>query len=564
MGGWTTGRSSTSTGLCQTIDQTARFHSNIGNQKYSSIRCSSRYLLDKLCVVEIDQCWRPSDLAWWKHNLQPWHLEASSRFRFWSRICPKGSGSGVATRCHCCRWLLCHQTMPWKLSQETSTWAGVASRYWVCSCKTPCQVVVTSSCGLQNLEAFDKEADRSWVGNAAAKLALLLNEAGDQPFEVTTERCFEDDLPVPRGEENVESVRDPFARYDTQIRITPTVFGMIGLGILILNRQSLVFSEMYVPQSIFGANSRVGGEGWCLTHHSPLPSNFESSNCKVKVWCGQNLSRFHTKMTFLSSPVVEFLLCFLWSVTVYLSFPKLWLCMIHLIFTFLLVDLDHFYQSFSPIALWVPKPKDPAQTRADLCAGGFAEGSWGKSLHLQGVWFQRKGYWKDDYILYCHPSIIQKEEWLPNQDYFLHKRREAFPLNHGTVGRVGQHGIHHPVEPIDIDAHLKPPLPRLTPKIPRSVDKYSNGNPRVILFRVSWILSNIIYNDKYIIHPDGCKKTITDLGTSRIQEKILWITHTHTHKRRRLPHRSYTQIRRVFVNHCWSSTQEHQEVDPRN
>ena len=101
--------------------------------------------------------------------------------------------------------------------------------------------------------AFDKEADRSWVANAAAKLALLLNEAGDQPFEVTTERCFEDDLPVPL-EENVDmSVRDPFARYDTQIRITPTVFGMIGLGILILNRQSLVFSEMYVPQSFFTA-----------------------------------------------------------------------------------------------------------------------------------------------------------------------------------------------------------------------------------------------------------------------------------------------------------------------
>ena len=112
---------------------------------------------------------------------------------------------------------------------------------------------------------------------------------------------------------------------------------------------------------------------------------------KVKVWCGQNLSRFHTKMTFLSSPVVEFLLCFLWSATVYLSFPKLWLCMIHLIFTFLLVDLDHFCQSFSPIALWVPKPKDPAQTRADLCAGGFAEGSWGKSLHLQGGMVSKEG-----------------------------------------------------------------------------------------------------------------------------------------------------------------------------
>lgn len=35
--------------------------------------------------------------------------------------------------------------------------------------------------------------------------------------------------------------------YDTQIRIAPTIFGMIGLGILILNRQSLVFSEASEP-----------------------------------------------------------------------------------------------------------------------------------------------------------------------------------------------------------------------------------------------------------------------------------------------------------------------------
>eukprot|EP00435_Cladocopium_sp_Y103_P066819 s905_g29.t1 len=91
--------------------------------------------------------------------------------------------------------------------------------------------------------AFDKEADRQWVANAAAKLGLLLNEAGDEPFEATEEMCFEDDLPVPLEENEDSSVRDPFARFDTQIRITPTIFGMIGLGVLILNRQSLVFSE---------------------------------------------------------------------------------------------------------------------------------------------------------------------------------------------------------------------------------------------------------------------------------------------------------------------------------
>ena len=90
--------------------------------------------------------------------------------------------------------------------------------------------------------AFDKEADRQWVANAASKLGLLLNEAGDQPIEAMEEVCFEDDLPVPMENEDSQ-LRDPFARFDTQIRITPTIFGMIGLGVLILNRQSLVFSE---------------------------------------------------------------------------------------------------------------------------------------------------------------------------------------------------------------------------------------------------------------------------------------------------------------------------------
>ncbi|CAJ1328186.1 unnamed protein product [Effrenium voratum] len=88
--------------------------------------------------------------------------------------------------------------------------------------------------------AFDKEADRMWVANAAAKLGLLLN--GDNPGESMQEVCFEDGLPLPL-EDNEDAVRDPFARFDTQIRIAPTLVGMIGLGVLILNRQSLVFSE---------------------------------------------------------------------------------------------------------------------------------------------------------------------------------------------------------------------------------------------------------------------------------------------------------------------------------
>lgn len=93
--------------------------------------------------------------------------------------------------------------------------------------------------------AFDKEADRLWVANAASKLGLLLNEEKDlqdQPSEVA-EVCFEDDLPISLEENDEVAQRDPFARFDTQIRIAPTFLGMLGLGVLILNRQSLVFSD---------------------------------------------------------------------------------------------------------------------------------------------------------------------------------------------------------------------------------------------------------------------------------------------------------------------------------
>ena len=92
--------------------------------------------------------------------------------------------------------------------------------------------------------AFDKEADRLWVQNAASKLGLLLNKEEDlQGQQTVAEVCFEDDLPIPLEENDETTARDPFARFDTLIRIAPTIFGVIGLGVLILNRQSLVYSD---------------------------------------------------------------------------------------------------------------------------------------------------------------------------------------------------------------------------------------------------------------------------------------------------------------------------------
>ena len=158
-----------------------------------------------------------------------------------------GHFPGLATRHRRRGWLLCHQTRPRQLSQPAAARACASSRHWGGSGETAARGWAPHPV-VRKTKAFDKEADRQWVANAAAKLGLLLNEAGDEPFEATEEMCFEDDLPVPLEENEDSSIRDPFARFDTQIRITPTIFGMIGLGVLILNRQSLVFSEAPVPQ----------------------------------------------------------------------------------------------------------------------------------------------------------------------------------------------------------------------------------------------------------------------------------------------------------------------------
>mmetsp|Transcript_76652 Transcript_76652/g.236803 ORF Transcript_76652/g.236803 Transcript_76652/m.236803 type:complete len:615 (+) Transcript_76652:2-1846(+) len=94
--------------------------------------------------------------------------------------------------------------------------------------------------------AFDRSADRQWVARAAAKLGAALPPPSAEPAAPPSggERCFEEGLPLlGRDEEAAEAQsRDPFARFDSQIRIAPALVGLLGLGVLGWNRTVLVNS----------------------------------------------------------------------------------------------------------------------------------------------------------------------------------------------------------------------------------------------------------------------------------------------------------------------------------
>eukprot|EP00931_Biecheleriopsis_adriatica_P050116 TRINITY_DN29008_c0_g4_i2.p1 TRINITY_DN29008_c0_g4~~TRINITY_DN29008_c0_g4_i2.p1 ORF type:complete len:601 (+),score=105.04 TRINITY_DN29008_c0_g4_i2:31-1803(+) len=91
--------------------------------------------------------------------------------------------------------------------------------------------------------AFDRLADRQWVSNAAAKLGSSLNGATAASAEPFQEVCYEDDLPLVGSSEEVAS-RDPFARFDQQIRAVPAIIGLVGFAVLLWNRKALLFSTL--------------------------------------------------------------------------------------------------------------------------------------------------------------------------------------------------------------------------------------------------------------------------------------------------------------------------------
>lgn len=90
--------------------------------------------------------------------------------------------------------------------------------------------------------AFDRGADRLWVARVAAKVNAALHlGAGDVPS--SAERCFEADMPILdagiASASGAES-RDPFARFDQEIRLSPSVVGILALGVLGWNRVALL------------------------------------------------------------------------------------------------------------------------------------------------------------------------------------------------------------------------------------------------------------------------------------------------------------------------------------
>lgn len=92
--------------------------------------------------------------------------------------------------------------------------------------------------------AFDRVADRQWVACAAAKLGAALPPPPGEalPSLPGIERCFEEGLPIlgDATQASEAASRDPFARFDAQIRLAPAVAGLIALGFLGWNRTVLV------------------------------------------------------------------------------------------------------------------------------------------------------------------------------------------------------------------------------------------------------------------------------------------------------------------------------------
>ncbi|CAE8638406.1 unnamed protein product [Polarella glacialis] len=113
--------------------------------------------------------------------------------------------------------------------------------------------------------AFDRAADRQWVSNAAANLGAMLCAEGQQPAVISSERCFEDSLPLLGGDVSEDAAsRDPFLRYAQQVRIAPAIAGFTSLGGLSWNRTVLMNT---LGASIIGidpAQTRADGIGVVL------------------------------------------------------------------------------------------------------------------------------------------------------------------------------------------------------------------------------------------------------------------------------------------------------------
>jgi len=91
--------------------------------------------------------------------------------------------------------------------------------------------------------AFDRMADRAWITQVAAKISgKAVSGSEDLP-----EQCFEEEalLDIATGSSDSQASaasRDPFSRYEGNIRFSPSVVGLLGLGAVGSNRLTLLGS----------------------------------------------------------------------------------------------------------------------------------------------------------------------------------------------------------------------------------------------------------------------------------------------------------------------------------
>lgn len=105
--------------------------------------------------------------------------------------------------------------------------------------------------------AFDRAADRQWVVQAASKLGETLGSQAGSSSALPEEACFEEEVPGFGAPSTSAASRDPFARFASQIRISPGVVGLVALGILASNRVSLMGETQALIKGIDPVQSRL-------------------------------------------------------------------------------------------------------------------------------------------------------------------------------------------------------------------------------------------------------------------------------------------------------------------
>eukprot|EP00929_Paragymnodinium_shiwhaense_P055120 TRINITY_DN27647_c0_g2_i1.p1 TRINITY_DN27647_c0_g2~~TRINITY_DN27647_c0_g2_i1.p1 ORF type:complete len:606 (+),score=113.97 TRINITY_DN27647_c0_g2_i1:68-1885(+) len=109
--------------------------------------------------------------------------------------------------------------------------------------------------------AFDRALDRQWVAQAASKIGTSLLEGSAAtaaaPEAASKEICYESSLPFLGDDDEEAESRDPFARYESEIRLIPGAIGMAGLFTLAASRIALISQVQNLVRGVDPAQSRA-------------------------------------------------------------------------------------------------------------------------------------------------------------------------------------------------------------------------------------------------------------------------------------------------------------------